>query len=84
VGGAWFAAVAISQPPDIYLICLNPNVGGGLLPMAVGQLAHALTEPLLSGASPLPHWILSASKTEGTIVSGLRSWLWVIFPSLTG
>ncbi|AZE81764.1 hypothetical protein C4J98_0321 [Pseudomonas orientalis] len=34
----------------------NPikNVGGGLLPMAVDQLIHVLTDSLLSGASPLP------------------------------
>ena len=25
--------------------------------MAVGQLAYALTDPLLSGASPLAHWM---------------------------
>ncbi|AZF55883.1 hypothetical protein C4J85_5446 [Pseudomonas sp. R4-34-07] len=30
------------------------NVGGGLLPMAVGQLLEVLADPPLSGASPLP------------------------------
>ena len=33
------------------------TVGGGLLPMVVDQLAHALADIPLSGASPLPHWV---------------------------
>src|SRR5450830_3973 len=34
----------------------DPNVGGGLPPMAPCQSILILTGPLLSGASPLPHW----------------------------
>ncbi|AZF06953.1 hypothetical protein C4J94_4212 [Pseudomonas sp. R5-89-07] len=36
---------------------LGQNVGGGLPPMAVHQSPDAVTDTLLSGASPLPHWI---------------------------
>ncbi|MGY3326589.1 hypothetical protein ACVWXD_005445 [Pseudomonas sp. TE3911] len=51
----WPQTSAKSWAPDNDSLMYIKNVGGGLLPMAVGQLAHAVADTLLSGASPLPH-----------------------------
>ncbi len=51
----WPQTSAKSWAPDNDSLMYIKNVGGGLLPMAVGQLAHSVTDTLLSGASPFPH-----------------------------
>ncbi len=40
------------------------SVGGGLLPMAKYQPLHRVTDPPLSGASPLPHLIFGGARIE--------------------
>jgi len=47
---AWMARLHSNPEADT-----DPNVGGGLPPMAVDQLMNRFIDTPLSGTSPLPH-----------------------------
>ncbi|MPR04225.1 hypothetical protein F0169_20375 [Pseudomonas sp. MAFF 212408] len=59
---------------------LGQTVGGGLLPMAVGQSIHVSTVKLLSGASPLPQ----KAKKADTLPMYAKLLLFCIQPNQLG